>query len=373
MIVALFATAFILLVVPILKSLTSLQSFSAIWGQYGISNASDVAGIVAAVVAVAGVWVSRISHRQQEMARQAGLTEQEAEMVSIAIRYQLTPEQMTALADVLLRLRVTRQSGGRQLLAKAGLDITRQGDTLRQSVPAAEQLQARGLRPEGESAHAEAVQAYQQLLVKQTDATLHQEYGVLQECRGRNLIRAAAACYERAIELDPGWDKQHYQLIVAGADRAKSDRVIELHKRRLAAAPDQIREYRFLAGAYLHLGALDEAGKVIAAGRKLDPDDDMLATAEAELLDESGRRDEALMAWSRLKDCDPDDLSPYFKSAFTLEALGRYQEAAVEWRHIIGWLEARDDAVHTTWPKEMLEQVEAKLAAADTGANGAGG
>jgi tetratricopeptide (TPR) repeat protein len=370
-IVALFAIAFSLLVVPILKSLTSLQRFSAMWEQYGIANASDVAGIVAAVLAVAGVWASR---RQQERARQAGLTTQEAEMVSIAIRYQLTPEQMTALADVLLRLRVNRRSGGRQLLAKAGLEMTRNGETLRQSIPAAERLQALGLRPGGESAYAEAMQAYQQLLAEHPDdATLHQEYGVLQECHGRNLIRAAAACYERAIELDPGWDKPHYQLIVARADRAESERVIELHKRRLAAAPEQIRGYRFLVSAYLRAGALDEAEKVIAAGRKLEPDDDMLAAAEAELLDASGRREEALMAWSRLKDSDPDDLSPYFKSAFTLEALGRYQEAAAEWRHIISWLEARDDAVHTTWPKEMLEQVEAKLAAADPDANGAGG
>ncbi len=59
-------------------------------------------------------------------------------------------------------------------------------------------------------------------------------------------------------------------------------------------------------------------------------------------------------------------------SAFTLEALGRYREAAAEWHHIISWLEAHDMAVHTTWPKEMLEGIEAKLAATDTDAGGAG-
>jgi hypothetical protein len=60
-------------------------------------------------------------------------------------------------------------------------------------------------------------------------------------------------------------------------------------------------------------------------------------------------------------------------SAFTLEALGRYQEAAAEWRYIIGWLQAHNDAVHTTWPKEMLEGIEAKLVAAEADAEGAGG
>jgi hypothetical protein len=59
-------------------------------------------------------------------------------------------------------------------------------------------------------------------------------------------------------------------------------------------------------------------------------------------------------------------------SAFTLEALGRYREAAAEWRHIISTLEADDNSVHTTWPKEMLAGIEAKLALADADADGPG-
>src|SRR5260370_27559891 len=214
--------------------------------------------------------------------------------------------------------------------------------------------------------------AYGQLLADHPeDARLHLESGSLQECPGRNLIRAAVGCYERAIELDPGWDKPHYQVIFARSALHESERVIDLYKKRLAASPDQIREYRFLAGAYLRSGALDEAGQVIPAGRTLEPDDDMLLAVEAELLDASGRREEALAAWRTLKQRNPEDLSPYFMSAFTLEALGRYREAAAEWRYIIGWLEAHDMTAHTTWPKEMLEGIEVKLAAADTDAGGA--
>jgi tetratricopeptide (TPR) repeat protein len=235
------------------------------------------------------------------------------------------------------------------------------------------EYEALGPRPGVESAHTEAMVAYQQLLAEQPeDAGLHLEYGYLQECHGRNSIRAAVGCYERAIELDPGWGKPHYQLIFARSALHESERVIELYKKRLAASPGQIREYRFLAGAYLRSGAIEEAGKVIAAGRKLEPDDDMLLAADAELLDASGRREEALAVWRTLRQRDPEDLSPYFMSAFTLEALGRYREAAAEWRYIISWLEAHDDTVHTTWPKEMLEGIEAKLAAAEADAEGAG-
>ena len=252
--------------------------------------------------------------------------------------------------------------------------MTSQGETLRQKASRLmNDYEALGPRPGGESAYAEATAAYQQLLAEHPDdTTLHQEYGYLQECHGRNSIRAAAGCYEQAIELDPGWDKPHYQLIFARSALHESESAIELYKKRLAASPDQIREYRFLANAYLRSGALEEAGKVITAGRKLEPDDDTLLAAEAELLDASGRQEGALAAWASLKQRDPEDLSPYFMSAFALEALGQYQQAAAEWRYIISWLEAHDDTVHTTWPKEMLEGIEVKLAAAEADAEGVG-
>ena len=76
--------------------------------------------------------------------------------------------------------------------------------------------EALGPRPGGESAYTEAVRAYQQLLAAHPQAAaLHLEYGYLQECHGRKSIRAAVGCSERAIELDPDWDKPHYQLIFA--------------------------------------------------------------------------------------------------------------------------------------------------------------
>ena len=242
--------------------------------------------------------------------------------------------------------------------------MTSQDETLREKASRLmNEYEALGPRPGGESAYTEGTLAYQQLLAEYPqDARLHLEFGYLQECRGRNLIRAAADCYERAIELDPDWDKPHYQLILARSALVESERVIDLYKQRLAAAPDQIREYRFLAHAYLRNGALEEASQVIAAGRRLEPDDARLLDIEAEVLDAAGRREEALAIWQRLKERDPEDLSPYFMSAFALEALGRYREAAAEWRYIIGWMEAHDDAVHTTWPKEMLAGIEAKLA-----------
>ena len=247
-----------------------------------------------------------------------------------------------------------------------------QAETLRErALRLMNEYEALGPRPGGETAYADGMLAYQQLLADHPDdAALNLEYGYLQECHGRNLIRAAVGRYERAIELDPGSDKPHYQLIFARSALHEGDHVIDLYKKRLEASPDQVREYRFLAGAYLRNGALEEAARVIAAGREVEADDDMLLAAEAELLVAMGRPQDALAAWRTLKQRDPEDLSPYYMSAFALEGLGRYREAAEQWRYIIGWLEAHDMALHTTWPKEMLNATEAKLASADDGAAG---
>lgn len=224
-----------------------------------------------------------------------------------------------------------------------------------------------------ESAYAEAKQVYQQLLAEHPDdAGLHLEYGMLQDWHGRRSIRAAVACYERAIELDPGQDAPHFQLTHSRAALNETERVIELYKKRLAAAPDQIREYRFLTRAYLYAGARDEAGKVIAAGRKLEPEDLTLLDLEADLLDAAGRREESLAIRQTLKQRDPENLGSWYMSAFTLEAMARYQEAIAEWRYIIGWLEAHDNAIHTEWPKEMIAGIEAKIAGADASAGGTG-
>ncbi len=224
-----------------------------------------------------------------------------------------------------------------------------------------------------ESVCTEAMRAYQELLAEHPDdAGLHWEYGRLLDAHGRNSIRAAVACFERAIELDPGQNGPHFNLIFSRAALHETELVVDLYKERLAAAPDQIREYGFLARAYFYAGAREEAGKVIAAGRKLDPDDYGLLDLEAELLDAAGRREESLAIRQTLKQRDPENLGSWYMSAFTLEALGRYEEAIAEWRYIIGWLEAHDEALHTQWPKEMIAGIEAKIAATDTGAGGTG-
>ena len=187
-----------------------------------------------------------------------------------------------------------------------------QGETLRQRASRLmNEYEALGPRPGGETAYTGAMLAYRRLLAEHPeDAQLHLEYGYLQECHGRNSIRAAVGCYEQAIELDPGWDKPHYQLIFARSalheKRPRHRPVQEAAGRRPGPDP-RIPVPR---GAYLSNGALDEAGKVIAAGRALEPDDDMLLAAEAQLLDASGRRKRRWRRGGRSSSATPTTSAP---------------------------------------------------------------
>jgi tetratricopeptide (TPR) repeat protein len=89
-----------------------------------------------------------------------------------------------------------------------------------------------------EGTYLEARRLHEAALVKTADDTrLLFEYGYLQECHGRNALRAAISSYERAIELDPQWAKPRLQLIWASAALLQTDTAIALYKQRLAAAP----------------------------------------------------------------------------------------------------------------------------------------
>jgi tetratricopeptide (TPR) repeat protein len=101
---------------------------------------------------------------------------------------------------------------------------------------------------------------YEQALAgpEASDPNVRLGYGYLLECHGRHSLRQATEQYQRAIELDPDADKPRYQLIVAQAALGEPEEAIARYTRRLAGSPNDVREHRFLARAYL--AARDYAG-----------------------------------------------------------------------------------------------------------------
>jgi tetratricopeptide (TPR) repeat protein len=199
-----------------------------------------------------------------------------------------------------------------------------------------------------------ALPLYEEAARKGTDPETLKDYGYLLECYARNLLRRAVKQYERAIELDPGFDKPRYQLISARAGLQEPELPIAEYEKELESAPDQIRWYRLLASAYLSAHEHERARDVIDRGLTLEPDDPMLVGASAEARAGMGDPDGALADWGRALELDPDDIGPLYMSAFVLERIGRRQEAIDSWQAIIDWSEARGYELDTIWPKQEL-------------------
>jgi tetratricopeptide (TPR) repeat protein len=213
-----------------------------------------------------------------------------------------------------------------------------------------------------EEVYVEARRLFEAALAEGTDdpQVLH-EYGYLQECHGRNAIRAATALYRQAIELAPDWAKPRFQLMFGSAALFEPDEAVATYSQRLASAPGDIREYRYLASAYLNARAFGDAEMVIRRGLEVARDDPILTGQLGEVCAATGRPDEAIEHWRRAYPLDPEALDSRYGAAFLLEKEGRLAEATDEWRFIISWNEERGDALHAEWPKRELARLESIL------------
>lgn len=170
--------------------------------------------------------------------------------------------------------------------------------------------------------------------------------------------------YERAIELDPSADKPRYQLIAAKATLRDPEEEIAFYAERLAASPGELREYRFLASAYLAAHRYAEAGKVVDTGLELAPDDRVLISCRGEVKTGMGDPDGALADWRLALELDTNDIGPLYSSAFLLEREGRLEDAAEAWRSIVDWNESRGFTLQAQWPTRELERLTGRLTGA---------
>jgi tetratricopeptide (TPR) repeat protein len=190
------------------------------------------------------------------------------------------------------------------------------------------------------------------------DSLLLRQYGYLLECHGRITIRRAIEQYERAIALDPDADKVRYQWIGAKASLGEPETAVDLHRERVAAAPDDVRELRLLSSAYLAAHEDDAGADVIAAGLELAPGDAGLTYYRGEIKARRGDPDGALADWRRAHELDPEGFARVYSSAFLLEAEGRLAEAVKAWRHIVDYATERGWELTAAWPRQELQLAE---------------
>jgi tetratricopeptide (TPR) repeat protein len=198
---------------------------------------------------------------------------------------------------------------------------------------------------------------FERALAERSDTDLLLQYGYLLECHSRNELRQAVGKYEQAIELNPQADKPVYQLISAYTGLREPERAVALSEARLAAAPGDLREHRFLASAYLLACDYEKAKAIIEAGLVLAADDAKLIADRGELKAATGDPDGALADWANALELDPNDIGALYSSAFLLEREGRIANAIEAWESIFDWAEVRGNTLDTEWPKRELERL----------------
>jgi tetratricopeptide (TPR) repeat protein len=198
---------------------------------------------------------------------------------------------------------------------------------------------------------------YEQALAERPDARVLNGYGYLLYAHARRELRRAVELYERAIALDPGYDKPHYQLIVARAALQEQEATVRMYEERLRAAPDGVREHRFLATAYLNAQAFDRALAVVDEGLLLAPEDAALVGMRGEAKAGLGDVEGALADWRRALELQPDDIGALYSTAFLLEREERLDEAIDAWQAIVVWSNARGLTLEVEWPRRELERL----------------
>jgi tetratricopeptide (TPR) repeat protein len=83
-----------------------------------------------------------------------------------------------------------------------------------------------------------ARRSYERALGDAADARLRLDYGYLLFCHGRHELRRAIEQYVQAIELDPAYDKPHFQLIAAYAGLGEPELAVAMYERRARVRED---------------------------------------------------------------------------------------------------------------------------------------
>src|SRR5205823_4167357 len=120
---------------------------------------------------------------------------------------------------------------------------------------------------------------------------------------------------------------------------------------QLAAAPDDVRRYRYLARAYLAARDYQRARDVIDAGLALAGQDRVLIESRGDRRAAIGDTQGALADWRHALDLDPEDIAPLYATAFLHEREGRLQEAIDAWEAIRDWALARGYQLDAAWPE----------------------
>ena len=137
------------------------------------------------------------------------------------------------------------------------------------------------------------------------DAGTHNNLGAVHQAAGR--WEAARAEYELARRLDPGLAQASYGLGQVHQHEGREEDAIRAFQEAIQANPTRLDAHLALAGIYLARGDKSAALEWFQVALRLAPTNPQGHAQVARLLDDLGRRGEALAAYRRFLDLTGDD------------------------------------------------------------------
>jgi tetratricopeptide (TPR) repeat protein len=140
-------------------------------------------------------------------------------------------------------------------------------------------------------------------------------------------LNDAAACFERALALEPHYAEAHFNLGNVFRDQGKLDEALSCFERALALMPDRPDFHNQLGNALRDQGKLEPAAECCKRALALDPNYAEAHYNLGNVFGDQGKLDDALGCYERALTLKPDYADAYTNLIITLRDQGRIDDA----------------------------------------------
>ncbi len=210
---------------------------------------------------------------------------------------------------------------------------------------------------------AAALDAYERVILSGNATTDDRnDYALLFGHRGIADINRAEKLYENALEFgeqkrDESYYLVHTRLINLLCWRNRFEEGITRYEERVKEEPDNWWCYYLLSLVYMQSGKTEDAWQTTKKALNQFESNFYLDTMAGNLCEKLGKQDEAFIYWEKAFAENPKQISCLYSEAFLLEQLGRKQEAVNAWQRIVRWHHENDlyQEHETDLPLEHIE------------------
>ena len=190
-------------------------------------------------------------------------------------------------------------------------------------------------------------------------------------CKTRGKLDHAAACYQKAISLNPDYADAYNNLGSVLMDQGRMDESVACYHRAIMIKPDSVEAHCNLGVVLRNQGKLDEAMGCFAKTVALDPDYPEAHNNCGSVLKDQGRLKEAATFVDRALVLRPNFAAAHCNRGSILQDQGRLEEAALSYRQALeckpGYAEAIYNLAHLkTFHPGDKDLIDLESLAADT-------